>query len=310
MQELLQGFQRHLENERAVSPRTVEAYMRDLRQFAAFLEDFDESLLDAGKLAKIEVIVLRRYVVGLHDKLMPASIERKIESLRMFFRYLVRERLAERNPADLLQLPKKPQNIPTYLTVDEIFGMLDSMFKEEKLGVRDCAIWELLYGCGLRVSELIGLELKDVNFERCSLRVLGKGSKVRELPLSDNVISVLKEWLLERKLILQKKPASKAGDALWLNVRGEKFTQRGVQLMMEKYIKKFGLGRRLSPHALRHTFATHMLDGGADLRTIQELLGHESLSTTQKYTHMGLDKLLSVYDKAHPRAKAGDDKRN
>jgi len=305
MEALLDSYIMHLAAERAVSPRTVEAYVRDIKQFFSFLEENAAGYFNPDKIGGTPKIVLRRFVAQMHDRLKPASVERKIEALRSFFKYLVREKLADSNPADLLQLPKKPKNIPKYMTVDEIFGLLDSMFDNEGMGPRDRAIWEMFYGCGLRISELAGLEIENLDFSRAALRVMGKGSKARELPMSDTVVEAVKSWLAVRASHI--KPDGSAGMALWINNRGGKLGVRGIRQMIYKYIIKAGVGRNISPHALRHTFATHMLNGGADIRTIQELLGHESLSTTQKYTHLGLDQLMSVYDKAHPRAKTAPD---
>ncbi len=305
MEALLDNYILHLAAERAVSPRTVEAYVRDIKQFFLFIEENAAGYFSPDKIGGTPKIVLRRFVAGMHGKLKPASIERKIEALRSFFKFLVREKLADSNPAELLQLPKKPKNIPKYMTVDEIFGLLDSMFDDEDMGRRDRAIWEMFYGCGLRISELAGLELEHLDFSRATLRVMGKGSKARELPMSDTVIEALKAWIAVRHLHI--KAGVNPGAALWLNNRGAKLGVRGIRQMIYKYIVKAGVGRNISPHALRHTFATHMLNGGADIRIIQELLGHESLSTTQKYTHLGLDQLMSVYDRAHPRAKSVPD---
>ena len=302
MENLLDRYIMHLAAERAVSPRTVEAYVRDIKQFFAFIQENGAAYFTPEQIGTTPKILLRRFVAAMHGKLKPASIERKIEALRSFFKFLVREKLAGSNPAELLQLPKKPKNIPKYMMVDEIFGLLDSMFDDECFGPRDRAIWEIFYGCGLRISELAGLELEHLDFSRGALRVTGKGSKARELPMSDTVIEAVKAWLDVRALHL--KPDAKAGAALWINNRGGKLGVRGIRQMIYKYILTAGVGRNISPHALRHTFATHMLNGGADIRTIQELLGHESPSTTQKYTHLGLDQLMSVYDKAHPRAKS------
>jgi integrase/recombinase XerC len=305
MNDQVADFLRHLEVEDNVSSNTLVAYSADLVQFAGWLRNRLPSGL--ANPEQIEAEDIRMYLAELSDYLAAASLERKASSLRSFFRYLLRQGYLTRNPAEEVELPRKPKRLPRVFTVDELANLLDSAFDSDGLGPRNRAIWELLYACGLRVSELVGLSPLDISDERQELRVTGKGRKQRVVPISSVAMGALKSYHSLREKLLAAYPRWACPDALFLNYRGGRLTRRGVEQMIDRTMLAVGSGRKIGPHVIRHTFATHLLDGGADLRTIQELLGHSSLSTTQKYTHVSLAHLMDVYDNAHPRAKRHDD---
>lgn len=298
---LINDFLKFLSVEKGSSENTQLAYSSDLLQFYAFLEDKHTELI--SDISAINLNHLRQYFSNLFDHIDASSLERKISSLRMFFRFLVKHNNLKTNFAEQIDLPKKKKKIPLVLNVDELHDLLEKQFDDEKLGSRNKAIWELLYSSGLRVSEIVSLGPDDVSFERKEVKVLGKGNKQRVIPVSDIALKAIDDYLLFRQRLLIKYPKWACHDALFLNFRGGRLSVRGLQKMVDKTMMSFNSSRKISPHVLRHTFATHLLDGGADLRTIQELLGHSSLSTTQKYTQVSMDHLMEVYDKAHPRAK-------
>ena len=226
-----------------------------------------------------------------------------MSAVKSFFAFLEKRGLIRNNAAADLTAPRQEKYIPTYLPVDEMFRLLQRPDQGRPLGLRDLAILEILYSCGLRVSELVGMDIKSIDFDQRLVRVLGKGNKERIVPVGKEAVKAVRRYL-ESTLPLRKKAGGDAGTGpLFINARGSRLSTRGVANIVKKYGKEGGLMLDISPHALRHTFATHLLDGGADLRSVQELLGHVSLSTTQKYTHVSLDKLMEVYDKAHPRSK-------
>ncbi len=300
MQPLLDKFSRHLQVERNVSEHTRNAYMRDLTEFKAFLEE-TFSAADRAVLEKIDKIALRRYLALLHKKNRRSTIARKLAALRTFFRFLVREGVLAANPGELVATPRQEKYLPTTLTVDEAYNLLESMQGGDRLSLRDRAILEILYSCGLRISELTGLNVSEVDVEQALVRVLGKGGKERIVPVGRHALKALSDYLEERG-----HPAD--GEPLFLNRFGKRLTPRSVQRNLKKHLLLAGLLKDATPHALRHSFATHLLDGGADLRAIQELLGHASLSTTQKYTQVSVDHLTGVYDSAHPRSRKKNEK--
>ena len=295
MQNLLEKFEHHLLVERNVSEHTRSAYKRDLQDFYTFLESVF-TLVDLDCLKQIDRIVLRRYLAELHKKNRKTSIARKLSAIRSFFRYLVREGLMVANPGDLVSTPRQEKYLPTTLSVDETFTLIDSINKPDRLSLRDRAILELLYSCGLRISELTGLDVGKVDFEQELVRVTGKGDKERIVPVGQHALNALRTYLEERGVPGDQEP-------MFLNRLGGRLTARSIQRHLKKQLLQANLLKNATPHALRHSFATHLLDGGADLRAIQELLGHASLSTTQKYTQVSVDHLTSVYDKAHPRSR-------
>jgi integrase/recombinase XerC len=294
MQEWVNQFSSYLTDERNLSPHTRAAYLRDLAEFQSFLERNGGSGRKA--LAGIDSFLLRRYLAELHKRNQRTSIARKLSTLRTFFRYLVREGRLPGNPAEGLSTPKLNSYLPKTLSVDEASALMERGYGTTLLDLRDRAIVELFYSSGLRVSELTGLEVGSLDLREKLVRVLGKGRKERIVPIGRKSHEALLIYLEARGMPPEEEP-------LFLNARGGRLTPRSVQRNLKTRLIKAGVIKDISPHALRHSFATHLLDGGADLRAIQELLGHASLSTTQKYTQVSVDQLMSVYDKAHPRSK-------
>ena len=292
MKEYLHRFSLYLSTERSVSPHTVTAYLNDLEQFIRFLAS---GVSPPSHPEDVTHLDIRRYLAHLHGELKKSSIGRKLASVRAWFRYLLREGIVTRNPAELISTPKKEQRAPFHLTIDEITALVEAPGESSILPLRDRAILETLYSCGIRLSELTSLSIQDVDLEGRVVRVLGKGNKERIVPLGRKAAIAVIDYLTARR--------HPPGCAPFLiNARGGRLTGRSVARIVDSYLLKLATMKKVSPHTLRHTFATHLMEGGADLRAIQELLGHASLSTTQKYTHVSIDRLLEVYDKAHPRA--------
>ncbi len=301
MKEQMEGFLTYLSAERSVSDHTVRAYKNDIDQFLDYLRraKFQFELVDHT--------FLRRYLSWLKTRgYASKSIARKIATLRTFYRFLEREGHLQSNPAILLSTPKLEKKLPRFLKVTVMEELLRSPSRKTALGKRDRAILEVLYGSGVRVSEVTGLNLDDVDFFRKEIKVMGKGSKQRIVPLNQNAVAALRLYVIEgRKELLSKCMKTKikdAREALYLNKNGYRLSAMGIRRMLSKYVKKVGLRQGVTPHMIRHTFATHLLEGGADLRTVQELLGHVDLSSTQVYTHLSEARLKEVYLKAHPRA--------
>ena len=286
-------FIRYLGTERNVSPHTLEAYRRDIGQFQAFVRS---ERGEEAAVGGIDHLLIRRYLALLHKECRKSSIGRKLAALRSFFTYLVREGVVTRNPAELVATPKREKKVPFHLSIDEVTALVEAPREGELLPLRDRAILETLYSCGIRVSELTGLDVGGIDLDEGLVRVMGKGGKERIVPLGSKARLALADYLAARN-----HPA--AGEPLFINARGGRLTRRSVARIVDKYIIRIATMKKVSPHTLRHTFATHLLEGGADLRAIQELLGHSSLSTTQKYTHVSIDRLMEVYDKAHPKAR-------
>jgi integrase/recombinase XerC len=285
----IDNFLDYLRAERAVSPYTLKAYTQDLKEFSAFVDK---------KPKNIDNLDIRTFLASLyHRNLKKSSISRKLASIRSFFKYLHREGHVKSNPAKLVSSPKVPKNLPKFLTIDEVFSLVETPKGETFKPTRDKAMIELLYSCGLRVSELTSLDISDLDIKETIIRVKGKGKKERIMPIGTKAMEAIKNYLPERISLKKKSPG------LFLNNRGGRLTQRSVRRILVHYSRMINLTGDLSPHTLRHTFATHLLHEGADLRSIQELLGHSSLSTTQKYTHLDIRQLTEVYDKAHPMAK-------
>jgi len=290
--EQIAAFCTYLETERNVSPHTLAAYRRDLAQLALFVVREKGDCASAGD---VDHLLLRRYLALLGKSARKSSIGRKLAAIRTFFRYLLRRGAIAKNPAELIATPKKEQRLPFHLDIDQVTTLVEAPVDGEKHALRDRAILELLYSSGLRVSELTGLAISDLDLSGGMVRVMGKGGKERIVPVGSRAIEAIREYLALR--------ADQAGSGpLFLNTRGDRINRRSVARIVDAHVLRIAAFKRISPHILRHTFATHMLEGGADLRAIQELLGHASLSTTQKYTHVGIDRLMEVYDKAHPKA--------
>ncbi|MDI6891537.1 MAG: tyrosine recombinase [Actinomycetota bacterium] len=295
----LRGFLLFLSVEQGVSPNTVEGYRGDIEQFLSFLNK-------AGReLKSVDHLLLRRYLAYLQTlNYSRASIARKLASIRSFFRYLQRENHLATNPAVLLSSPRSRRKLPKTIKFDIIDFLISAPDLETPQGQRDRAIMEVLYGTGMRVSELVGLDVKDVDFIRQEIKVWGKGAKERICPINELALELIRIYLPRgrRGLLAKRAHQRREEKALFLNSRGGRLSVMGVRRMLLKYIKKVGADRRISPHTFRHTFATHLLEGGADLRAVQELLGHVDLSSTQVYTHLSRRKLREIYDRTHPRA--------
>ena len=298
VEQLLKRFEKHLAIERSLSARTIDAYLSDLSQFQRLLQQQTGFSGPAGDwLAQLDILQLRHYLALQHKHCRRTSIARKLSALRTFFRFLVREGLLKKSPADGLSTPRREQYLPKVLSAEQTSQLLDQpLTGKRRLVLRDLAIFELIYSCGLRVSELTGLDVGSIDLVERQVRVFGKGGKERLLPIGRPACAALHSYLEERGL-----PAADA--ALFVNQRGGRLTARSVQRNLKQRLLLFGLPTDVTPHALRHSFATHLLDAGADLRAIQELLGHASLSTTQKYTKVSFAHLTDVYDRAHPRSR-------
>ncbi len=298
MQRKIARFLRHLLIERGASPHTIKGYREDLEDFAEYFVEDNGSCPDPATLTSVE---LRGYLAALHEAdYAKTSIARKLASLRSFYRFGQREGWVDSNPAKALRNPRKARKLPHFLTTDEVGKLLATPPNDVPMGLRDRAILETLYSAGLRVSELTGLDDGDLDFEQGIVRVRGKGRKERLAPLGSYAQQALGDWTKARKLS-PKEPTGRKSP-VFVNRFGTRLTSRSVGRMLEKHLLEAGLDRRTSPHTLRHSFATHLLDRGADIRSVQELLGHKSLVTTQIYTHVSTANLRAAYEKAHPRA--------
>ncbi|MCH8042748.1 MAG: tyrosine recombinase XerC [Planctomycetes bacterium] len=292
-------FLQFLTVERNASPHTIKSYREDLEALVDYLDEaYEGSPPPPGEITTME---LREYVAALHEAgYAKTSIARRLASLRSFFKFGQREGWAETNPAKPLRNPRKPRTLPHFLSSDELSQLLESPPGDEPLGKRDRAMLETLYSAGLRVSELVGINDSDLELDAGIVRVRGKGRKERLAPLGSFAVRAMRHWLKVRTVSAKEPTGSEA--PVFVNRFGRRLTTRSVGRMLEKYLKQTGLDQRTTPHTLRHSFATHLLDRGADIRSVQELLGHKSLITTQIYTHVSTAKLREVYEKAHPRA--------
>ena len=301
MEKAIQEFKNYLLVEKNASPNTLDGYLTDIAQFQEFLTRSGHAVESSSiQIEKIDRLAVRSFMGYLYEKKYSATtMRRKLSTLSSFFRFLCREGYVKNNVANTVPAPRMQNKLPAYFSVDDMFRLLQLPQGEGFLPVRDRALLELFYSCGLRISELVGLTVENTNLDSRTVKVLGKGGKERLLPLGRQCVEALKTYLNARMDKTQKSGT----DQLFLNHRGAGITVRGVRKIVDKYIKQGNFAGGVSPHSIRHSFATHLLEGGADLRSIQELLGHSSLSTTQKYTHLTLDRLSETYDKAHPRAK-------
>ena len=294
----IDGFLRYLRFERNASPLTLKAYAEDLHAVAEFLS---ESLDAVPQPSQITVGMLRGYVVSLHDRgYARTTIARRLASLRSFFKFCCREGMTMSNPAKALRTPRIGRKLPHFLTTEQVAKLLEAPPANTPMGLRDRAMLETLYTAGLRVAELVGLNVDDWDRDANILRVRGKGRKERIAPVGRYAAKALWRWLEVRTPAGDASPDDRA--ALFLNRFGRRLTTRSVGRILEKYLRQTGLDSITSPHTLRHSFATHLLDGGADLRSVQELLGHKNLTTTQIYTHISTRRLRETYEKAHPHA--------
>lgn len=283
------------------SKETIRAYGTDLMQYLEFLEEYLETPAPELDSSIADHRIIRSFLSSLALRgISNNSLGRKLSTLRAFYDYLLRHDACSTNPAKLLRTPKVGERNPEHLTRAEASLLLDEPFEDNNLGVRNRAILELLYGSGIRVSELTGIDLNDIITDEKSLRVFGKGSKERDVVFGKSAVNAINSYLEIRHKLMKKEPQEQA---LFLNHRGGRLTSRSVARILKARIRDIGLRRGISPHALRHSFATHMLNNGADIRSLQELLGHASLSTTQRYTRVGMEELMKTYLDCHPRAK-------
>lgn len=306
MEQLIAQFLEHLRYERNVSAHTLRNYASDLDQFLDRIAPADPKSGERNPpdIKDVDHLTIREWLAQLHSAhKKKASIARKLAALRTFLQFLVREGLLESNPAKLVSTPRIEKKLPQHLSIEEAIRFIETPDPETDLGKRDRAMLELMYATGVRVAELTTLNLADIDFRNQLIRVTGKRRKQRIVPFGDPAANAIRIYLSKRDSFLLNAPISKRDEeALFLNYQGTRITTRSVGRMVEKYIRICAGMHNISPHALRHSFATHLLDSGADLRDIQELLGHARLSTTQIYTHVSMEKLIEVYDKAHPKA--------
>ncbi|MFP6765815.1 MAG: tyrosine recombinase XerC [Planctomycetaceae bacterium] len=296
MDRAIDGFLRYLEIERNASPLTIKSYSEDLASFHEYLHDRVGAIPSPDL---ITVPLLRGYVAYLHEcDYARTTIARRLACLRSLFRYCVREELTTSNLAQALRTPRTGRKLPDLLSPDQVVALLDAPPANEHAGIRDRAILETMYSAGLRVAELVGLNISDWERDSDTLRVLGKGRKERITPLGQFATRALSQWLAIRRP--DTTPDSE--QAVFLNRFGRRLTTRSIGRMLEKYLRQIGLNQHVTPHTLRHSFATHLLDGGADLRSVQEMLGHKSLTTTQIYTHVSTRRLHETYNAAHPHS--------
>lgn len=296
----IEQFREHLVQEKGASLHTARAYIRDLEMLMEWLvkRGYAESEADRSVWGRVGRNELRAYLAHNYGSAAPATVMRKLASIRTFYRWLARRGEVDQNPAALLATPKQRRGLPKSIPVDEVFALLEAPEDREILGARDKAILEVLYGAGLRVSELVGLDLEDIDLPGGCVRVMGKGGKERLAPVGRKARAALEHWLRRRPELLRNRHER----AVFLGEHGTRLTSRSIARRLDRIVRIVALRRNISPHSLRHSFATHLLGSGADLRAIQELLGHSSLSTTQKYTDVSVEHLMAVYDDAHPKA--------
>jgi integrase/recombinase XerC len=309
MRDHLKSFLAYLKLNRHVSPHTVRAYDSDVSQYLAFVAaDRGKKMSELGP-ADLDMYSVRAHIVELNKAgKARSSVARKLSGLRTFIKYLRREEVIDHDPAAMAVAPRRDQTIPTHLSEPEVARLIETPDTGDPLGRRDRAILELFYASGLRLSELVAIDLEDLNLGDRMVRVMGKGGKERILPFNQSTVAAIKAWMKDRAAIATperqkaKGKRQKVGDPLFINYRGTRLTGRSVDRLLRRYVAQCSTRLGISPHALRHSFATHLLQRGADLRAIQELLGHARLSTTQRYTHVNAAQLIDVYRKSHPRA--------
>ncbi|MEW6618911.1 MAG: tyrosine recombinase XerC [bacterium] len=295
----LDEFLLYLRVEKDTSYHTQRGYKADLLGIDSFIKTLTKRKIELGNPG-VDRLIIRQYLAYLQkENYSRKSMARKLASLRTYFKFLCRKGYIQTNPAKSIFTPKLTQDLPTFLYQNEIVALIELPENSTALLLRDRAIMETLYSTGMRVSELVGMNLLDIDETSGMVKVLGKGNKERLVPIGSYALSCIERYLGKRIELLKK---NREQEALFLNGKGGRLTSRGVRLIVNKYVNKMAISKHVSPHTFRHTFATHLLDAGADLRIVQELLGHASLATTQIYTHLTKERLKSVYDKAHPRA--------
>jgi len=304
MKVLIEKYLKYLSVERNASEHTIISYRNDLETFLNFTADVEQVSTDAVDLSSISRLSIRLWLGDLSEQGMAKStIARKVAALRSFFKYCFKRGHIEKNPAHLLVVPKKDKSLPKTATVEDIERMMEAVNTETTRGLQNRAILELFYGTGMRLSELTGLNLSDIDLKQNQVTVKGKGNKQRIIPLGKTVSSILKDFIEKRPELYGDRTDADAKKALFIAVSGQRIYDRAVGLIVEKYFKMTSEVTQKSPHVLRHSFATHMLDNGADIRIIKEFLGHANLAATQVYTHTSIERLKNVYEQAHPRAK-------
>ena len=306
----IEKFLEYLRYQRNASAHTIRNYTSDLQQFYSFLTSApDGEQRPAPELEQIDNLTIREFLGSLYQRSnRKSSVARKLATLRSFLKYLSAQGAIQANPAKIVASPKLENRLPDYMTIDAVTNLIEAPQTDTDFGKRDRAILELLYGAGLRVGELVGLNLGDVSLNEGLVRVVGKGRKERLVPFGRSAMEALEAYLRVRgnrvkARTVRSKEGAPAAEAVFLNFRGGRLTSRSVGNLVDRHVGQLSQRLKVHPHTLRHTFATHMLSAGADLRAIQELLGHESLSTTQKYTHVSVEQLIRVYQSCHPRAK-------
>lgn len=303
---LLDAYLYHLQVEKNASPHTMQNYQKDIFQFIDFLAEGLSIPDNQVKAEMVTHLLVRSYLAKMKNSGMArTTIARKLAAIRSFFRYLCREEILESNPLKAVATPKQDKRLPGFLYRGEMEVLLEAPNQTTPLGMRDAAILELLYSSGIRVSELVSLNLEDLDFNIGYVRVLGKGDKERIVPVGSFAQKALQNYIRKSRPLLNGDTTGKASHRsapLLLNSKGGRITDRGVRYLVTKYINQTSIDKQVSPHTLRHSFATHLLEGGADLRTVQELLGHVNMSTTQIYTHVTKERIKQVYSKTHPRA--------
>lgn len=305
MNTLIEKYLRYLQVERNASPHTITSYKNDLSSFMEFCAAHTETAPEDVDVQLITRLTIRLWLGELSEQgLAKSSIARKVAALRSFFKYCFKRGHIHKNPAHLLVVPKKDRTLPKTVTPGELTEMLDKVETETIRGLQDRAILEVFYGTGIRVSELVGLNITDVDLRSGQITVTGKGNKQRIIPLGKTCVDILSEFLQKRTGLYGDRTDSDARRALFLAANGQRNYVRAVRYMVEKYLRKYSEVTQKSPHVIRHSFATHMLNNGADIRIIKEFLGHANLAATQVYTHTSVERLKNVYEQAHPRAKS------
>lgn len=305
MERLIARFLEHLADERGLSPHTLRAYSGDLARFHRFLaRDFLGTEPDAVQPQQVDALAVRSFLAALHrEGVGRRSQGRALSAVRSLFRFACREGVVSANPAQGIRTPKHERHLPRHLRPGEVENLLEAPAGDDPAPRRDRALLELLYATGLRVGELVSLDWRDIDLRGRVLRVVGKGGKERMVPFGHPAERALRAWLEVWDEVRRIGPGDEEREPVWLNLRGGRLSDRSVRRILDRYVEEAAVAAGVHPHTLRHTFATHLLEGGADLRAIQELLGHSSLATTQRYTHLEVERLLAVYRQSHPRAK-------
>lgn len=309
MEKKLLEFESYLACERNLSPHTISGYLSDVKQFFDFVaNDKQEEGHKKSAGANDDPLLIRKFIRSLfRSEMRKTTMVRKLAALRAYFKYQIRMGNIFSDPTGLIRLPTPEKTVPRVLSVDEILSVLDVPVNDKVLSLRDSAIMELFYSTGIRLSELAALNIAQIDFSQGLVKVLGKGRKERIVPVGNTALAALASYLSKRDTLTDGRGRTAP---LFLNARGERLSSRGIARVVDRAMERSGMHRKISPHALRHSFATHMMDAGSDLRAVQELLGHKSLSTTQRYTAVSISRLMDVYDRAHPKAKGGENNEN